>query len=633
MLTEIREKITGPVAWIFLAVIGASFVFVGVGFNTSFVGSSYAAKVNGEEIPINYFENQYRDFLAENPQFADVGDSLRLQIRRELLDRTIREVLIDVYLDDKGYAVSDERVAEVIRNFPEFQTDGRFDMETYRLFLGQQQLSPSQFERLQRQRIREQQLSLAVAATALVSPAEYRRYLNLIAEQRVVTLVELTADMVDESIDVTEEEITAFYDENASLYQQQESADIEYIRISRDMIADRVAVTEEELEEYYEQEKNRYLQDEQRQARHILITAGDDEDAAREKAEALAARAKAGEPFEDLARSNSMDGGTASSGGDLGVLTRTQLPGELGAAIFAMEEGEIEGPVETEFGFHVIRLDRILEQGPLPLEQVRGDLLAELQDQQSDGAFMALERTLSDALFDSPDMASIAAAAGVEVQTLEGFTRDGGGEFGNNQVAIDTVFDSRVLLDGEISDIVELDADASALFKVTQYNESRRLPLADVRNRVEGTLRGQKVEALLAERADAIVAAVKADGDIGEAAAAAGASPLEPQLLTRDNQQADPSVLFSVFSAPKPTDERPSVDKVRNQSGGYTVYKVDAVLPGRPESIPLDERDSGKLLLAQQSGFSDFSAFVEALVENADIVIDEEVIVGEGLLQ
>ena len=87
MLTEIREKITGPVAWIFLAVIGASFVFVGVGFNTSFIGSNYAAKVNGEEIPVNYFENEYRDFLAENPQFADVGDTLRLQIRRQLLDR------------------------------------------------------------------------------------------------------------------------------------------------------------------------------------------------------------------------------------------------------------------------------------------------------------------------------------------------------------------------------------------------------------------------------------------------------------------------------------------------------------------------------------------------------------------
>ena len=274
-----------------------------------------------------------------------------------------------------------------------------------------------------------------------------------------------------------------------------------------------------------------------------------------------------------------------------------------------------------------------LQQGPLPLEQVRGDLLAELQSQASEGEFMALERSLSDALFDTPDMASIAAAAGIDVQTLEGFTRDGGGEFGSNQVAIDTVFDSRVLLDGEISDIVELDADSSALFKVTQYNESRRMPLSDVRDEVEGTIRGQKVEALLAERADAIVAAVLADGDLGEAAAEAGATPSEPQLLTRDNQQADPSVVFSVFAAPKPTEERPTVDKVRNQSGGYTVFSVDAVLPGRPESIPLEERDSGKLLLAQQSGISDYAAFVEALVENADIVIDEEVIVGEGLLQ
>ena len=246
---------------------------------------------------------------------------------------------------------------------------------------------------------------------------------------------------------------------------------------------------------------------------------------------------------------------------------------------------------------------------------------------------MAMERTLSDALFDTPDMAAIAAAADVTVMTLKGFTRAGGGQFGSNQVAIDTVFDSRVLLDGEISDVVELDADSSALFKVTQYNESRRMPLDEVRDEVEGTIRGQKVNELLAERADAIVAEVKAGGDLGEAAAAVGAAPSQPQLLTRDNQQADPSVVFSVFTAPKPTDEQPSIAVARNQGGGYTVYAIDAVLPGRPESIPLDERDDGKLLLAQQSGISDYSAFIEALVENADIIIDEDVIVGEGLLQ
>ncbi|MDJ0918914.1 MAG: SurA N-terminal domain-containing protein [Woeseiaceae bacterium] len=633
MLSQIREKITGPVAWIFLGVIGASFVFVGVGFNASFLGSNYAAKVNGEEIPVAFFENQYRNFIAQNPQFATVGDSLRLQIRRELLDRTIREVLIDEYLRAKGFAVGDERVTEMIQQIPEFQTDGVFDMETYRSFLGLQGMTPTQFELEQRQRIREQQLSLAIGATALVSPAEYRRYLNLVAEQRVVTLVELTADMVDETIEVSEEEILAFYDENASLYQQPESADIEYILISRDTVAERVEITEAELAEYYEQEKSRYLQEEQRQARHILILTGDDEAAALEQAEALAARAKAGEPFEDLARSNSMDGGTASNGGDLGVLTRTQLPGELGAAIFAMEEGRIEGPIETEFGFHVVRLDRILEQGPLPLEQVRGDLLAELQDEEADGAFMALERTLSDALFDTPDMAAIAAAAELEVMTLAGFTRDGGGELGANQVAIDTVFDSRVLVDGEISDVVELDADSSAIFKVTQYNESRRLPLEDVRDQVDGAIRGRKADEMLAARADSIVEAVQTNGDLGEAAAAVGAEPSAPQLLTRDNQLADPSVVFSVFTSPKPTPAQPTTSRVRNQSGGYTVFSIDAVLPGRPESIPLNERDEGKLLLAQQSGVSDYAAFVEALVDSADIIIDEDVVVGEGLLQ
>lgn len=634
MLTEIREKISGPVAWIFLAVIAASFVFVGVGFNMSFMGNPYAAKVNGQEIGIGYFETQYRDFIAENPQYADAGDSLRAQIRRQLLDRTVREVLVDEYLAERGFSVSDERLAEIIREIPEFQVDGKFDMETYRIFLGQQGLDPAQFERIQRQRIREQQLTLSVAATALVTPSEYRRYLNLVAEQRVVTMAELTRDLVEDDITVSEEEITAFYEDNATVFQEPESADIEYILLSRDAIADTVEVTEGDLRAFYEEEKGRYLQDEQRQARHILILFEDDEDAAQNQAETILARVKAGEPFADLARQYSQDGLTANNGGDLGVLTRTQLSGELGAAIFDMREGEITGPVRTEFGFHIIRLDEILEQGPLPLEQVRGDLLAELQNEEADGAFRDLERTVSDALFDTPDMATIAAAAGVEVQVLDRFTRSGGAPFGNNQVAIDTVFDSRVLIDGEISDVVELDADRSAVFKVTQYNEASLQPLSEVREQVEATLRSQKADELLAARADSIVEAVEAGGSLAAAAEEYGANLSEPKMIGRDTRDTDPTVVFTAFTAPKPqSPDDAVVRRVRNQTGGYTVLSVDAVLPGRPESIPLEERDEGKLMLAQQSGIGDYSAFVEALVEDAKIVVDEEVIAGTGLLQ
>ena len=156
--------------------------------------------------------------------------------------------------------------------------------------------------------------------------------------------------------------------------------------------------------EYYEDNQDRYLQDEQRQARHILVLSGDDEDAAEAEAAALLARIQAGESFEALAAEHSDDGGTASRGGDLGVLTRSQLPGELGGAVFSMDAGQVDGPIKSDFGFHIVQLDVILEQGPLPLDQVRGELLTELRDREAEDAFRELERQVSDALFDAPDL-------------------------------------------------------------------------------------------------------------------------------------------------------------------------------------------------------------------------------------
>ena len=196
-------------------------------------------------------------------------------------------------------------------------------------------MDPIRFEQLQRKSLRQQQLQLAVGATAFVTPFEYRRYLNLFAEQRVVTIASISEDDVAEEIAITDEMVIGFYEDNPTLYRLPESADVEFIEIRRESVAEGIEISEEDLMAHYEESQGRYLQDEQRRARHILITFDDDEDAAETLANDLFARIQAGESFEDLATEYSADGGTASRGGDMGTLTRTQLPGELGSSILA----------------------------------------------------------------------------------------------------------------------------------------------------------------------------------------------------------------------------------------------------------------------------------------------------------
>jgi len=631
MLQQIREKFTGGIAIAILALIGIPFLFFGINYN--FVGQSFAAKVDGSEIGIGQFEQTYRDQLDRNPTWAQLPDEYRLQIRQSILDSLIRNRLIEMHLIERGYQISDEQVTAAVQRVPDFQVDGVFDMDTYKNLLLQNGLDPTRFEASQRQAMREDQLRRAIGGTALLTPSDYRRYLNLVAEQRLVSTAIFDVASAMDEVEVTDEEVVAYYDVNETLYLTPESADVEIIEVRRDAVAEVIEISEEVLAQYYDDEKSRYLQDEQRQARHILILSEDDEDAAEAEAKALLERIRAGEPFEDLARTYSKDGGTASNGGDLGVLTRSQLPGELGAAIFALNEGDIDGPIESDFGFHIVRLDTILEPGPLPLDQVRGDLLSELRDRESEEMFRDLERQVSDALFEAADMQAISDAAGIEVQTAAGITRQGGEPIGSNQAAIDAIFEEQVLLEGQISEVIELDANRSAVFKVTAYHEASRLPLDDVREQIVEGIKTQEAETIVFNRAEQMLTGLDGGEDFGVAGEAAGAAVSPAQLLTRQQPEFDQAVLAQVFLAKKPALDSPVRGMVANAGGGYTVFSLDAVLPGRPESIPLADRDAGKLQLVQEAGMADYVAFVQALYDRADVVISQDALAAQDLLQ
>ena len=631
MLQLIRDKLSGGIAIAILALIGVPFLFFGINYN--FIATNFAAKVDGEEISVGLFEQQYRGELQERPELADANEAQQQQIRRGILDRLIRDQLVRNYLSENGYRVGNKQLTDLIQQEPEFQVDGKFDRASYVDYLSIRGREPREFEESQRAFMREYQLRSSIMASAVVTPSEYRRYLNLAAEQRLVSLATLNEEAVAAEIEVSEEDIQAFYDDNPTLYQLPETADVEYIQIRRNELAQQVEVDEETLAAYYEDNKFRYLQDEQRQARHILILFDDDEAAALTKTEDLLMRIRSGDSFEALAGELSMDGGTSAQGGDLGVLTETQLPDALGAAIFSMQEGDLEGPVRSDFGFHIVRVDDILERGPLSLDQVRGELLTELRDREAESLYIDLERRLSDALFDMTDMQAIAAAVGVEIGTIEGFGRSGGEPFGSNQAAIDAVFDDAVLNGGQISEVIEIDVNGAAIFRVGQHNPATRQALEDVRDDMEAVLRSQKADHILVERAEQILAAMAAGEDFGVAAEAAGATVGEPRLLTRQDTETDQIVVFEIFAAAKPAQDSPVTGRVRGLDGAYTVYSLEAVLPGRPESIPLAQRDAGKAQLAQDSGVGDYLAFLQALYNDAEVIINEGALQEQELLQ
>ncbi len=624
MLQNIRDRLTGRFALAAILLLSVPFAFFGLPYD--FTGGGYAAKVNGVEISIDQLQNAYQQALAQYAESGtDIPPELHGVVRDAVLNDIIRETLVNLHLSDSGYRITDEMIADFIRQVPLFQENGQFSTDLYYAWLDQRMMAAPQFEESRRQAMRLEQFQRGIAATAFVTPAEYRRYLNLYGEQRRAAIATFDMQAVAAGIEIEDAKVTEYYDAHPEEFQAPESVDLAYIEIDRRDLGQRVEISDAELQEYYDQVKSRYVQDEQRQARHILVAFDGDEGAALDEATALAERARAGEPFADLARQYSDDSGTAEQGGDLGPLLKSQMPGALGDAIFSLQQGEIGGPVKSDFGFHIVRLDDIQPGGPLPLEQVRAELERELRDEETADEYRELERKLSDALFDAQNLQAMADASGLEVRTASGFTRAGGEPFGNNQAAIDAVFNPMVLEDRRISEIVELDANRSAVFQVREHYPAAVRPLEEVRDGIVAQLRLAQAEDIVSERAGELQAELAQGAGFAEAAQAAGAEVTAATLLRRQDESIDPILLEAIFRAPKPVGaEQPTIGQTRTQSGDYAVYSIAAVQPGRPEAIPLAERDARKLQLAADSGRADYVALVLELQRGADIVRADE---------
>ena len=631
MLQNIRERVTGKFALGILVLIGSSFLFFGV--SSDYISFGYVAKVNGKEIPTPVFENAYRDQLLRfEEQGIDIPDEVMQLVKEGVLDALIRDTVVDIYLEENGYRVPDTIVTDFIQRQADFRSEGKFSKDIYYAWLNQRVLDPSQFEETQRKGIQKSQLQRGVGASSFTTPSEYRRYLNLYLEQRQVDIIEINITNIAESISIDNDEIQNFYNDNIEKFITPESVDFKYIEIDRNNLSSNIEVTEEELQQHFENSSFRFLQEEKRQAQHILIPFGDDEISSNNLAMELTKRALSGESFDDLAKQYSQDGGTASRGGDLGMLLKSQLPGGLSETVFSIEEGEVEGPLKTDFGFHVIKLMSIEMGGSLPMDSVRSELEAEMKLQKSANIFTDLERSVSDALFDLRDIDSLAESLELEINNAFGFTLQGGEPFGSNQALIDAMFDNRIINEREISEIVELDANRSLVFQIFKHTQSSPQEIGEVSDLISDAMKTEKAR----EQAYKLIPELmeKLGNEDADVSAAVQSYITTSNLVTdRQNTDVDPMINSAIFQVKRPIDEQLSVGTTTAQNGNVVLFNVIEILPGRPEMIPLAERDAGKLQLSSRSGVSDFAAFVSELEKAVDIVRSQDVLERQNLFE
>ena len=630
MLQTIRDKITGPIAWVFLGVIAIVFVFWGIDFQAGAV--TYAAKVNGERISAQEVRRVWQQQQSRLQQMlrAELPDELVRAQQRAILDQFVRETLLEQRALDLGYRVSDATLAARVMSIPEFQVEGEFSKDRYIALLRSNGITEAQFEEDLRTDTLIRQLQSGVLDSAFVTPYELDRRYALQHQEREIDYVLIAANEFRDQIEVTDEDIERWYTEHQSEFMLPEKVDLQYIELTREHAAGAVEVTEAALREYYEQNKDKYQTPERRKARHILITIGDglDEAAAEKKATELTERIKGGADFAQLAEEYSKDPGSAAQGGDLGWAERGMFVGPFEEALFSMSPGEVRGPVKTQFGYHIIQLEEIEHGEQRSFEDVRGELEAEYRKEQSEAFVYEQAEKLGDLAFESlTELDSVARAMGLPIKTATGVTREGGGELPSNPEIFEAAFSDDVLERGQNSPLIAVDDDRAIVLRVTNHVPAEPRPLAEVKDEIVSHIKVQRAREAAAAQGAEILARLQKGESWSDIAAALGVQPVGRRFVNRQDAIAPRAVVSAVFEAPQSeiSPERPYHGGTETDDGNYAVFSIMQVRNADPSAEPPDERSTRERVVQQQIGSDELTAYIQEAERKADIVRNERV--------
>lgn len=626
MLQLIRDKLSGWVAGIIFGVIGLALVLT-FGTMRGNVGMSAnaAASVDGVDIGQTEFVRTLQDEqIRLREQFGDaLPEEFDEQLRALVLDDLINSHMMRAHAEKTGFVTSDDRIAGVIQNIPAFLDRGEFSKDLYRSSLVAVGETPASFEYQQRNLMTLQQFYRGIAESAIFTPVDFRYYIELVQESRTVRGLFVAPDVFRDDVLVVDEEIGEYYESNASGFWTRESVDLEYIELNAADLPETAEITEQDILERYEQSRDQYISPFQRRSSHILLAAnpeGDEDVLAR--ATDLLARLDAGEDFAALAAELSEDPGSRSLGGDLGWNERGVFVPEFEEALFELETiGQYTQPVQTQYGYHVIRLTGMRGGDIAPFEDAREEVMASLQEDQGRSRFFDLAEKLADMALESDDgLAWIAEELELPFKRLDGFTREGAGEFAGNRRVIDAAFGESVLEMGENSRILQLDPDRAIVLRVARRQNSEQQPLEEVSERIREILTSDAAATAAAAGGAALLERRLADEQFSALAGEPGVELFEEQQIRRDSADFPSEFLNAVFAAAPghPAEGLVLLD------GRYALFEVGEVFPGRPETIARDQRDDAKANLEEGEGMREYDAFRASVRSRANVWIAPE---------
>lgn len=585
--------------FLFLLII-PSFVLFGVERYQGSGGEVKVARVDGQNITRPEWDAQHRLETDRIRQQSPNVDPTLLEsdvMRYATLERMVRDRVLAAAAAKSNVTISEERLSRIFAQdtgLAAFRTpDGKFDRESFQRVTGR---TPEQYEASMRAELATQQMLLGITGTAFAPPALAAATINAFYDRREIQVARFSPESFASKVTVSDADVEAYYKAHTAQFQAPEQASIEYLVLDLEAAKKNISVNEADLKTYYEQNTARFGTKEERRASHILITApasapAADRAKAKAKAEQLLAEVKkAPATFADVARKNSQDPGSAEKGGDLDFVTRGAMVKPFEDALFALKKGDISDVVETEFGYHIIRLADIKPAVVPPFEQVRATIENEVRSQQATQEFAKAAETFTDAVYQQPDSLKPAAEKlRLTIQTASNVSRTpppGAAGVLANRNFLNALFAADSLDRKQNTEAIEVGSNQLAAGRVTQYTPAHPMPLAEVKDKIRAQLITERAAVMAKAEGEAKLAAWTAKAD--------GATFGAPVTVSRREAQAQP---LAVIDAALRADasKLPALVGVDLGTQGYAVVRVTKVVPRTPSAPEQTQQENAQV--------------------------------------
>lgn len=602
------------------------FMFWGIESYRSIGGEGYVAIVEGEEISRREYEQALRDhherlraMLGANFNSAMLDS---FEIKNSVLERLIQQRLLQREAMANGFAVLDSHLIKTLQEVPAFQKDGKFSKKQYDDLLKAQGLTAAIFESRVRQELLLQQLLDGYSEYAFVPKliADKVRYLSEV--QREIHLSKITPDQFLSQVTPEEADIATYYEEHKPDFDLPERVRVEYLVLTLDAVAKNETVSEEAVNAYFEEHKNEFGQEEERKASHILISVladatEEEKQAAREKANGILEQVRQDpEQFAEIAKRSSDDPGSAMRGGDLGFFGRGVMVKSFEDKIFSMQLDEISDIVETDFGFHVIKLTAVKEEKQATLNEAREQIEKKLKLEMVVNVFGEIAEDFRNTVYEQGD--SLQAAVEkfeLSTETSDWITRNAAEPaILANDVLLLAIFSEDAIKNKRNTEAIEVSPDTFVSARIVEHKPATTQSLSVVRDQIAEKLKQRMAEAKAIEEGQAKLARLQAgerdDGIVwGDA----------KQISYMKSQGLDHETLRAVFAAE--TESLPVYTGAINSKGGFDLIQISKVI--EPEAIESAQMESFTKQLQQMIAQEEMTAYLAAVRHRYDVRVKQ----------